>query len=147
MTSLRIALFPLLAVLAAPPVPPAHRVVEQHWPDGSLRERKQVLVMRDGTSLDDGVFARWYVDGTKEYEAVFVRGKKTGTTVRYHRNGQVAARQQYRDGRRNGSSVSWNPDGEKVMEENWSDGRPAGRWTVWNEGRLAWTHVFDHQDP
>jgi antitoxin component YwqK of YwqJK toxin-antitoxin module len=158
MTILRLALLPLLAALAAggvqpvradsgDPPTPRHETVEEHWPDGKLRERKQVLRLEDGTTVDDGPFERWYNDGTKEYEAVFVRGKKEGTTVRYHRNGKVASRQQYRDGVRNGPSVSWNDKGEKVKEENWADGRPDGTWTVWEDGKVAWTHRFVHGDP
>lgn len=158
MTSIRIAFLPLLAVLGVacvpavhaepgPTPPPDHRIVEQRWPDGTLRERKQVLRLPDGSTVDDGPFERWYIDGTKEYEAILVRGKKEGTTVRYHPNGKVASRQQYRDGERNGPSVSWNPDGEKVKEENWADGKPDGTWTVWEDGKVAWTHTFDHGDP
>jgi hypothetical protein len=154
----RLALLPLLAALAVACVPPArvpsndppaatHEIVEAHWPDGSLRERRQVLRLPDGTTVDDGPFERWYIDGTKEYEAVFVRGNKEGTTTRYHRNGQVASRQEYRDGKRNGPSVSWNDKGEKVKEEHWADGRPHGTWTVWEDGRVSWTHTFAHGDP
>lgn len=158
MTRGRMAFLPLLAVLAAAsvvplraapadPPKPDHRIVEQRWPDGNLRERKQVLRLPDGSTVDDGPFERWYIDGTKEYEAVFVRGKKEGTTVRYHPNGRLASRQQYHDGERNGPSVSWNPKGEKVKEENWTDGRPDGTWTIWEDGRVAWQHTFDRGDP
>jgi antitoxin component YwqK of YwqJK toxin-antitoxin module len=159
MASRRIALLPLLAVSAAaisvsalradPPTAPTptHRTIERHWPDGAVRERKQVLVLPDGTTVDDGPFERWYIDGTKEYEAVFVRGKKEGTTVRYHRNGRVASREEYHDGKRDGLSVSWNPQGEKVKQESWSDGLPDGTWTIWEDGRVAWTHTFRHGDP
>ena len=136
-------------VRASPDVPPAprHEIVAQRWPDGALRERKQVLRLADGTTVDDGPFERWYIDGTKEYEAVFVLGRKEGTTVRYHRNGKVASRDEYHDGKRNGPSVSWNEDGEKVKQENWADDQPHGTWLVWEDGRVAWTHTFAHGDP
>jgi hypothetical protein len=154
----RIALLPLLAALAVACAPPArvrsegpraprHEIVEETWPDGSLRERRQVLRLADGATVDDGPFERWFIDGTKEYEATFVQGKKEGTTFRYHRNGLLASRQEYRDGKRNGPSVSWNDKGEKVKEEYWADGRPHGTWTVWEDGRVAWTHTFAHGDP
>jgi len=156
--TIRFALFPLLAALAAAcasparvrsdsPPAPRHEIVEEHWPDGTLRERRQVIRLADGTTVDDGPFERWYIDGTKEYEAVFVRGKKEGTTLRYHRNGRIASREAYHDGTRNGPSVSWNDKGEKVKEEYWADGRPDGTWTVWEDGRVAWTHTFAHGDP
>jgi len=154
----RFALLPLLAASAVACAPPAraesnhtstsgHEIVEEHWPDGSLRERKQVLRVTGDITVDDGPFERWFSDGTKEYEAVFVRGNKEGTTVRYHRNGRVASRDEYRDGKRNGLSVSWNDKGKKVKEEGWADGRPHGTWTVWEDGKVAWTHTFVHGDP
>jgi hypothetical protein len=152
------ALVPLLAasaVAGAQPVPvrsdetpaPGHQIVEEHWPGGTLSERRQVLRLPDGSTVDDGPFERWYIDGTKEYEAVFALGKKEGTTVRYHRNGRIASREEYRDGERHGPSVSWNDKGEKVKEESWADGRPHGTWTVWKDGKVAWTHTFVHGDP
>lgn len=158
MTILRLALLPLLAVLVVDCLPllhassgdaPAsnHEMIEEHWPDGALRQRKQVLRLADGATVDDGPFERWYIDGTTEYKAVFALGKKEGTTVRYHRNGQVASRQEYRDGERNGPSISWDDQGRKVKEENWADGEPHGTWTVWKNGKIEWTHHFDHGDP
>jgi hypothetical protein len=158
MTILRFALLLLLAVLAlvcptltygSSDKPPAagHETVEERWPDGTLRQRKQVLRLEDGTTVDDGPFERWHSDGTMEYKAVFVFGKKEGTTLRYHRNGRIASRQHYQDGRLDGPSVSWDDSGRKVKEENWADGQPHGTWTVWKDGKIAWTHTFDHGDP
>ena len=158
MTILRFALLPLLAVLALDcltpsyanpdnPPTPGHETIEARWPDGTMRERRQVLRLEDGTAVDDGPFERWYNDGTTEYKAVFVLGKKEGTTVRYHRNGQIASRQQYQDGKPDGPSVSWDDSGNKVKEENWAAGRPHGTWTVWKDGKITWTHTFDNGDP
>jgi hypothetical protein len=158
MIILRLALLPLLVVLAVDcfpllcastgsPAAPDHETVEEHWPDGKLRLRKQVLRLEDGTTVDDGSFERWYDDGTMEYTAVFVRGKKEGTTIRYHRNGRIASRQQYHDGERHGLSENWDDQGRKVKEENWADGRPDGTWTIWKNGEVEWTHDFEHVDP
>jgi antitoxin component YwqK of YwqJK toxin-antitoxin module len=158
MTILRLAILPLVAALGAgcvqplraavPDSPPGTRaVVEEHWPNGQLRLRKQVLRLEDGSTVDDGTFERWYSDGGKEYEAVFVNGKKEGTTVRYHRNGRIASREEYEDGQRNGASVSWDDAGSKVKEENWADGRPHGTWTIWQDGKVEWTHTYVHGDP
>jgi hypothetical protein len=125
----------------------ATEVVEQHWPNGQLRLRKHVLRLEGGRPVDHGTFERWHDNGRKEYEAVFSYGRKEGTTIRYHRNGRKAAQQEYRDGKRNGPSVSWDESGAKVKEENWADGRPHGTWTIWRNGKVEWTHTFDHGDP
>lgn len=145
----------MLAVACAAPVRGARsaettealRTVEEYWPNGQLRLRKQVVLLGDGSTVDHGRYERWYSEGVKEYEAVFAMGKKDGTTVRYHRNGRIASRQSYRDGVRDGPSISWSPTGEKVKEEHWADGRPHGTWTVWKDGAVEWTHTFDHGDP
>ena len=121
--------------------------VEEHWPNGQLRLRKHVLVLEDGSSVDHGIFERWHDNGNKEYEAVFVMGKKQGTTIRYHRNGRKATQQEYLKGQRHGRSESWNETGVKVKEENWYEGKPHGTWTIWQDGKVKWSHTYEHGLP
>ena len=135
------------AQVSAQPSTGTVEVVEEHWPDGGLMLRKQVLRQPDGTRVDHGTFERWHKNGQREYEAVFVYGKKEGTTVRYHQNGRKSSQQEYRDGRRHGLSVSWDAAGEKVKEENWADGRPHGSWTIWKDGHVQWRHTYEHGVP
>jgi antitoxin component YwqK of YwqJK toxin-antitoxin module len=139
----------LIAALyvAGSPILAQATLVEEHWPDGQLRLRKQVLVQEDGTTVDHGSFERWHDNGNKEYEATFVLGKKEGTTIRYHRNGQKATQQEYLKGERHGPSTSWNDAGVKVKAENWFEGKPHGTWTIWKNGEVKWTHTYDHGDP
>lgn len=158
---MRIAQYILLALLVAgclvasplpagEPAPQPTRtadLVEEYWPNGRLRLRKHVLTLEDGTSVNHGRFERWYDNGQKEYEAVFVLGKKEGTTIRFHRNGRKASEQEYRKGLRHGRSTSWNPAGEKVKEENWAEGKPHGTWTIWENGKVRWRNTFNHGVP
>ena len=125
----------------------AVETVEEFWPNGQLKLRKQVLRLDDGTVVDDGKFERWHSNGKKEYEAVFVKGAKEGTTIRYHKNGRKATEQEYRKGKRHGRSASWNDAGAMVKEENWMDGRPHGTWTIWDKGKVKWSHTYDHGKP
>ena len=65
-------------------------LVEETWPDGTLRLRKYVLRQDDGTTINHGTYERWHDNGEKEYEAVFVNGKKRGrrsATTRTGRSG------------------------------------------------------------
>jgi len=121
--------------------------IEEYWPNGQLRLRKQVLRLEDGAVVDHGTFERWHDNGKKEYEAVFVRGKKDGTTIRYHKNGRKATEQEYSDGRRHGRSVTWNDSGAMVKEEHWANGKPHGTWTIWEDGEVKWSHTYDHGKP
>ena len=125
----------------------ASEPVEEYWPDGGLRLRKQVLRRSDGTLIDHGTFERWHENGQQEYQAVFVHGKKEGTTVRYHQNGQRSTQQEYRNGERHGRSTSWDATGAKVKQEDWADGRPHGTWIVWKDGQIKWSHTYEHGVP
>ncbi|MCP3981128.1 MAG: hypothetical protein GY716_17660 [bacterium] len=122
-------------------------VVEEHWSDGELRERRHVTRLDDGRVVEHGSLERWYADGTKEYEATFVLGKKDGSELRFHRNGELASSRTYRLGERHGTSVGWDAAGNKVKQEEWSEDRPHGRWTIWSKGRVEWAHEFAHGKP
>jgi antitoxin component YwqK of YwqJK toxin-antitoxin module len=149
MRTTRTALFALLAAFCVSSVYSADKLelVEEHWPNGQLRLRKQVLHREDGSVVDHGSFKRWHDNGKKEYEAVFVEGKKEGTTIRYHKNGRKAAQQEYRNGKRHGRCVNWDGSGRMVKEENWAEGKPHGTWTVWQDGKVKWSHTYDHGKP
>jgi antitoxin component YwqK of YwqJK toxin-antitoxin module len=154
MRSIRIMIFGLLVVFCATSIPTLGQVpianvetVEEYWPNGELRLRKEVLQREDGTLVDHGKFERWHDNGKKEYEALFVLGKKEGTTIRYHKNGRKSSEQEYKKGRRHGRCLTWDDSGTLVKEENWSEGRPHGDWIIWKDGKVKWSHTYDHGKP
>ena len=129
--------------------PPEKRdIVEQRWPDGKLRLRKQVLRNPDGTLVNHGTYARWHNTGQKEYEAVLVQGKKHGTTTRWHKNGRKWSEQHYVNGKKHGASYIWDENGMKRKEEHHVDGKPDGTWTTWDsKGEIKWQGSFDRGVP
>ena len=138
----------------APPVTEMERhaeeveTVEEHWPNGQLRLRKQVVHEPDGTLADHGTYTSWYDNGQKEYEAVFVHGKKHGVVTRWHKNGGTWMEEHYENGKKHGATFVWDEAGRKRKEENYFDGRPHGTWTVWDaSGRIKWQGRFDHGNP
>lgn len=111
--------------------------VQEHWPDGGLRLRREVLRDADGALVNHGTYTRWYTDGTKEYEVTFAHGKKHGVAKTWHRNGRIWTEEHYRDGLRHGTSTTWDENGVKRKEENHVNGKPQGTWTVWDgKGRI-----------
>jgi antitoxin component YwqK of YwqJK toxin-antitoxin module len=76
-----------------------------------------------------------------------VLGKKEGTTIRYHKNGRKSSEQEYKKGRRHGRCLTWDGSGTLVKEENWSEGRPHGDWIIWKDGKVKWSHTYDHGKP
>ena len=124
------------------------RVIEQHWPDGSLRIRRQVLQGPDDTWVNHGSYTRWYDSGGKEYQASFLDGRKHGTETRWHQNGQKHAEAHYVNGQRHGVSRTWDESGTLRKEEHHANGRPLGTWTVWDQnGNIKWQGTFDDGAP
>ena len=122
--------------------------VERRWPGGKLKEREHRRRASDGSSVLHGLLTRWYVNGRKEYEAVFVDGKKHGTEMRWHRNGNVWNERRFEHGVRHGPSYTWDELGVKRKEERHAHGAPVGTWRAWNEkGELKAEQRFEPGAP
>ena len=127
---------------------PDVEVVEQHWPDRTVRLRKEVIRNLEGELVNHGTYTRWYDNGRKEYECTFIRGQKHGITTMWHRNGRKWTETHHVHGKRHGLSTTWDTAGRKRREESYADDRPHGTWTVWQEdGRIKWRTTFDHGTP
>ena len=115
----------------------AVEAVEEHWPDGHLRLRKEVYRQADGSTVNHGRYQRWYPDGQAEYKCAFEHGRKHGVTTMWHRNGQVWTQDHHVHGVRDGVFRTWDDQGRLRKEEHYCDGLPCGTWTVWNgEGKV-----------
>ena len=123
-------------------------VVEEFWPGGELRVRKEILSQPDGSVVEHGTFTQWYAGGQKEYEAEFVRGVLEGTEIRWHENGQKSTETEYVGGQRHGHRRVWDRAGALRKEEHFLDGQPHGTWTVWHpDGRIKAQSRFDKGVP
>ena len=123
-------------------------VVEESWPDGQLRLRRQVLRKPDGTLLDHGTYTCWHKNGLKEYEATYVRGRLHGVETAWHQNGEKRSEQQYDQGLRHGIRRDWDEQGRLRREEHYLKDRPHGIWTIWKgDGSIKWQARFDHGKP
>jgi len=122
--------------------------IEEDWPDGQPRLRKEVLRNPDGTLVNHGRYVRWYANGQKEYEAVFVLGRKHGIATRWHKNGCKWVEEVYNHGKKHGVTFVWDENGRKRKEEHHFNGKPHGTWTVWDkDGRIKSQGTFDHGRP
>ncbi len=137
------------AEIGAPDLPAREtEVIEEHWPDGTLRLRKHVLRESDGAVVDHGLYSRWYDTGGKEYEVTFVMGKKHGLATFRHRNGRKWIEEHYVDGLPHGVRSIWDQTGMKSKEEQYFKGKPHGTWTVWHkDGRIKWRQTYEHGVP
>jgi hypothetical protein len=122
--------------------------IEQLWPDGTLRLRKQVLRQPDGTLLNHGTYVRWHENGREECRTHFRRGKKHGTSTLSHRNGKKWIEEHHDEGIRHGRRTVWDETGVKRQEEHFLKGKPHGTWTTWRaDGEIAWKQSFEHGKP
>ncbi len=123
-------------------------VVEEFWPDGQLRLRKQILLKPDGTSVNHGTYTRWHNNGRKEYEATYDHAKLHGVEIAWHKNGQKWTEQHYDHGPRHGVRRNWDEQGRLRGEEHYVKDRPHGTWTIWKgDGSIKWQGKYDHGTP
>jgi hypothetical protein len=81
------------------------KLVESHWPDGTLWVRKYVRHKPDGSSVLEGLYTEWHPSGEKAYEVSFSAGKKHGIATRWHKGGQKWIVEAYDNGKRHGPST------------------------------------------
>lgn len=124
------------------------QVVEEYWPDGKLRLRKEVLRRADSTFINHGTYTRWHDNGNREYEATYVRGELHGVETAWHKNGQKWTEEDYDHGVRHGTRRTWDQSGRLRSEEHRVKGKPDGTWTIWKaDGSVKWQGHFDHGKP
>lgn len=122
--------------------------IEEFWPNGTPRLRKEAVAMPDGSVVPDGIYTRWHDNGRKEYEVRFDMGKKDGIATSWHKNGRKWIEEHYTNGMREGPRIIWDENGLKRKEEFYVDGKPDGTWTVWEEdGEIEAQSYFDHGVP
>ena len=130
------------------PAPGKVEVVEEYWPNGKLRVRREVLRQPDGTLVDHGTYTCWFDHGGKEYEAVFLHGQVNGVATRWHRNGVKASEQYYANGKRDGPRYSWDENGVMRKEEHFVGDLPDGTWITWDDkGKIKAQQKFERGVP
>ena len=129
-------------------VPEKVEVVEEHWPNGKLRLRREVTRAPDDTLVDEGRYTRWYDNGQKEYEGVFVHGKPDGVATSWHCNGLKWIEEHYVQGQREGVRLDWDENGILRKEEHFSEDKPDGTWSTWDaKGKLKTQQKYEKGVP
>ncbi len=120
------------------------QTIEQYWPNGKLRLRKQVLKTPGGALVNHGAYTRWHDNGRKEYEGVYVDGELEGVETTWHKNGQKWIEAHYVGGKKHGPRYIWHETSTKIKEEHYVNGKPHGTWTVWStSGRIRSQQTFE----
>ena len=107
------------------------RAFSESYPDGTPRLVWSAGVGDDGRYLLDGVETWFYPDGSKQYEATFSLGRKTGAETLWRRDGSMVWKWQHDlDGVSHWTQ--WWENGIKKAESNWRDSRAFGVARTWD---------------
>lgn len=132
---------------------------ELRFPDGNLKERREVIESEDGKLVVDGVRTLYHADGTtkrmemeyrkgrqdgrgliwnadgaKSIEGKFRDGKREGEVISYHPNGRVASIGTFAAGLPKGHHVFYLEDGRKFEDGSFVEGKRVGTWKLYDEG-------------
>lgn len=113
------------------------RSFSESYPDGATKLVWSAGVGDDGRYLLHGVETWFYPDGSKQYEATFALGRRTGAETLWRRDGTIAWQW-----RHDADGVSlwtqWWENGVKKAESSWRDFRAFGIGRTWDHsGNLA----------
>ena len=91
------------------------------------------LVAPDHGELPNGDYVEKYADGTMKIQGTVFNGKRTGTWVSFHPNGNKASESNYDAGQLLGKTVSYYKNGMIRYIGYYEQGQRAGKWQFFNE--------------
>ncbi len=124
---------PSLLVQDPKPAPPATELIEESYPDGKPKLRREVKRDKDGI-VNHGSFQRWYDNGVLEWEGRFVDGQPDGRHTKHFRNGNLKDETDYALGRRSGKHIEYFDLGGVKLLQNFKDGELDGPFEDYTYG-------------
>ncbi len=91
------------------------------------------ILAEAGTYSEDrphGEWAQWNQEGKLLGRFKMIHG--SGSMVRWHENGKMSWRREYKDGQLDGLVEGWEEDGTKTLEGNYRAGKKDGTWKYWS---------------
>jgi hypothetical protein len=80
----------------------------------------------------EGEAGTFDAEGHPVWTGGFSHGRREGTFMAFHPNGQLRVRGDFDKGAPRGRFTGWYPDGTKAAEGRYKDSRPDGTWVCWN---------------
>jgi len=91
-----------------------------------------------------GVWTRWWANGSKWREAVYKDDKLNGPARAWRPNGTTFYNAEYKNGFLNGSITVYYPNGQIKVQGAYTFGKPNGRWVAYTEdGKAVGQLLFD----
>lgn len=126
--------------LDEPEAPPAPKIVqrspgvEQKYPDGALRAKRDLVRMSDDQLVDHGAYTEYYPSGSKFAEGTFNMGVHDGQWTFWHENGQVCKTVTFKDGLAHGTWDVFDEEGRVVKKKSYDMGQRDGLWVYYYPG-------------
>ena len=95
-----------------------------------LTKRVAELYGRD--KIQDGLYTKWYDNGSKHEECTYKNGKKNGLYTEWYENGYKIHECTYENDIRQGICTEWYINGQKASECVLENGKKNGSYTQWH---------------
>lgn len=93
-----------------------------------------VKVFSDNSTVDHGLYTRYWRNGQKAEEGRYVDGKKQGPWKLWYKNGQEAKTENYVDGKLDGKWTLVSEDGKPLRERSYKAEQRDGKWLSYYPG-------------
>jgi antitoxin component YwqK of YwqJK toxin-antitoxin module len=124
----------LLTALVAAAAAPKENISEKRYPDGTVRQRTEVLVFEDGTVVQHGKEMKFHPNSKLSAETRYENGIKEGPWTTWFSNGEKSAEGGYHFGAQHGNQIRYLRTGEKYLETGYRNGLRHGAQTNWYSG-------------
>ncbi|MDZ7740312.1 MAG: toxin-antitoxin system YwqK family antitoxin [Bacteroidota bacterium] len=97
---------------------------------------KNLLVAREiyKNTLREGVWEKYFADGTVAEEVNYKNNKRNGPWKQYYPDGSIQRKGEYKDDRLHGVMTVYYPDGEVAVSGTYKNGMKEGIWMYFNAG-------------
>lgn len=123
------------------------QVVEEKWPDGSVKVRREVTSDVRGGPVQNGLETRYFHGGAKQSETTFRQGVLEGPWHEYYQSGAVKAEGTYRAGQKDGVETTYSERGQKSGEVTYRTGVRSGSLTRWQGSHKVYEAQFEDGHP
>ena len=100
-----------------------------YYPNDTVKAKS--ISYRDGKK--EGLYKKWYKDGTLSYKADYSNGKKNGTSETWWKDGTLRSKSHFLLGVIEGKQEQWYRSGAKFKELNYLHGKEEGMQRAWRE--------------
>ena len=97
---------------------------------GEVTEGQQVS-LKNGKR--EGTWISYHVNGQLQYKGNFKNGKEEGAFVAYHENGQLWAKGNYKNSKKDGAWIWYHKHGQLMHKGNYKSSKKEVAWVSYNE--------------